>query len=80
VAHQKRFCRRGTNREFATSQRHAWSADYLVEATRLENRMDLRHVRVTNQSGEDYENAQIRLVVVSFRIVEEIGLARRSQG
>jgi len=60
----------------------AWSADYLVEATRLENRMDLAgHVRVTNQSGEDYENAQIRLVVGVIRIVEEIAeLARRSQG
>jgi hypothetical protein len=35
--------------------------------------MDLAsHVRVNNQSGEDYENAQVRLVVGIIRLVEKI--------
>ena len=59
-----------------------WSADYLVEAGGNEKLMNLSgHVRVTNNSGEDYENAQLRLVVGVIRLVEEIAsLARRRQG
>src|SRR6266850_5799161 len=55
-----------------------WSADYLVEAGGNEKLMNLSgHVRVTNNSGEDYENAQVRLVVGVIRLVEEIAeLAR----
>lgn len=50
-----------------------WSADYVVEATRPENAMDLAGaVRITNNSGEDYEQAQVRLVVGVVRLVEEI--------
>src|SRR5688572_2680292 len=50
-----------------------WSADYSVEAASDEKLMNLRgHVRVNNQSGEDYENAQIRLVVGVVKLVEEI--------
>ena len=58
----------------------SWSADYVAEADRLERTMALAgNVRVTNQSGEDYETAQIRLVVGMVRLVEEIAaLARRS--
>src|SRR5580765_3455365 len=42
----------------------SWSADYLAEATLNEKLMDLAgNVRVINNSGEDYDNAQIRLVV-----------------
>jgi hypothetical protein len=57
----------------------AWSADYVVEAGRNEEIAGLAgYVRVTNNSGEDYENAQLRLVVGVIRLVEEIGqLARR---
>ncbi len=50
-----------------------WSADYLAEAGPSEQSMDLSgYVRVTNNSGEDYENAQIRLVVGTIHLVEEI--------
>jgi len=57
----------------------SWSADYVCEASRNEKTMDFSGaVRVTNNSGEDYENAQVRLVVGVIRLVEEIvQLARR---
>jgi hypothetical protein len=56
----------------------SWSADYVAEASRDEKQMDLAGaVRVTNNSGEDYENAQVRLVVGVIRLVQEIAdLAR----
>jgi hypothetical protein len=56
----------------------SWSADYVVEANRNETQMDFSGaVRVTNNSGEDYENAQVRLVVGVIRLVQEIAdLAR----
>src|SRR5512136_2346932 len=50
-----------------------WAADYVAEATKSEKAMTLAGaVRVTNNSGEDYENAQIRLVVGVIRLVEKI--------
>ncbi|MDB6035007.1 MAG: hypothetical protein JWM16_5345 [Verrucomicrobiales bacterium] len=59
-----------------------WSAEYLAEAAQTEKTMTLAgHVRVTNNSGEDYENAQVRLVVGTIRLVEEVvQLARRRMG
>jgi hypothetical protein len=56
----------------------SWSADYVVEANRNETQMDFSGaVRVTNNSGEDYDNAQVRLVVGVIRLVQEIAdLAR----
>jgi len=58
----------------------AWSADYVVEAAKNEKEAGLvGYVRVQNNSGEDYEKAQLRLVVGVIRLVEQIGqLARRS--
>jgi hypothetical protein len=51
----------------------SWSADYVAEANKPEKLMALAgNVRVNNNSGEDYENAQIRLVVGVIRLVEEI--------
>ncbi len=51
----------------------SWSADYVAEANMAEKLMTLAgNVRVNNNSGEDYENAQIRLVVGVIRLVEEI--------
>src|SRR5216117_1300113 len=51
----------------------SWSADYAAEANKAEKLMTLAgNVRVNNNSGEDYENAQIRLVVGVIRLVEEI--------
>jgi hypothetical protein len=56
----------------------SWSADYVAEANKTEKLMGLSgYVRVNNNSGEDYENAQVRLVVGTIRLVEDIAnLAR----
>ncbi len=58
-----------------------WAADYVAEGDRSEKTMTLAgQVRVTNNSGEDYENAQMRLVVGVIRLVEEIAqLARQRE-
>ena len=51
----------------------SWSADYVAAANKAEKLMTLAgNVRVNNNSGEDYENAQIRLVVGVIRLVEDI--------
>jgi hypothetical protein len=58
-----------------------WTADYVAEATKTEQAMTLAGaVRVTNNSGEDYENAQVRLVVGVIRLVEEIAMLARRAG
>jgi hypothetical protein len=51
----------------------SWNADYVAEADKLEKIMNLAgNVRINNNSGEDYEGAQVRLVVGVIRLVEEI--------
>src|SRR5688572_16346792 len=56
-----------------------WSADYVLEAQRNEKLTGLAgYVRVTNNSGEDYEEAQVRLVVGIVRLVEEIAQLARN--
>jgi hypothetical protein len=51
----------------------SWSADYVLESQRNEKLAGLAgFVRVSNNSGEDYENAQVRLVVGVIRLVDEI--------
>ncbi len=59
----------------------SWSADYVAEVNQPEKLMQLAgNVRVTNNSGEDYENTSIRLVVGTIRLVESIAdLARRGE-
>jgi hypothetical protein len=59
----------------------SWSADYVAEAEKTEKAMALAgNVRVNNKSGEDYENAQVRLIVGVVRLVEQIAqLARQSE-
>src|SRR5512136_3447611 len=58
-----------------------WAADYVAEASKAEKAMTLAGaVRVTNNSGEDYENAQVRLVVGVIRLVEEITKLARQSG
>src|SRR5580765_7438486 len=59
----------------------SWSADYVAEANKSEKLMAFAgHVRVNNHSGEDYENARVRLVVGVIRLVEDIAqLARRDE-
>lgn len=58
----------------------SWSADYVVEAAQNETAAALSgYVRVTNNSGEDYDNAQLRLVVGVIRLVEDIAQLARTQ-
>ncbi len=56
-----------------------WAADYVCVADAAEEQMSFDgFVRITNNSGEDYENAQVRLVVGQINLVERIAdLARR---
>jgi hypothetical protein len=50
-----------------------WSADYLCLADAAETQLGLEgFVRVHNNSGEEYENAQVRLVVGTVNLVEKI--------
>jgi len=50
-----------------------WSADYQCTSTSDEGHVTLDgFVRVTNNSGEEYENAQVRLVVGTINLVEKI--------
>src|SRR3954452_24198769 len=50
-----------------------WSADYIAIADKQENKLDIDgFVRITNNSGEEYENAQVRLVVGTINLVEKI--------
>jgi hypothetical protein len=56
----------------------SWSADYVAEVNKPEKSMGLAgYVRVNNNSGEDYEDAQVRLVVGVIRLVEEIAQLAR---
>ena len=58
-----------------------WSADYVAEADKAEKLMTLAgNVRITNNSGEAYEQAQVRLVVGVIRLVEEIRELAQRQG
>ena len=51
----------------------SWAADYLAIADADEQTLQLESfVRVKNNSGEDYENAQVRLVVGTINLVEKI--------
>lgn len=56
-----------------------WRAFYMGTLTEDEKTMRLQgYVRVTNNSGEDYENAQTRLIVGQVHILERIAeLAQR---
>jgi hypothetical protein len=56
-----------------------WSADYVGIANEDESKLQVTgYVRVLNNSGELYDNAQTRLVVGSINLVEKIAdLARR---
>ena len=56
-----------------------WRAFYMGTLTKDEKTMRLQgYVRVTNNSGEDYENAQTRLIVGKVHLLDQIAdLARR---
>jgi hypothetical protein len=50
-----------------------WSADYLLIADKDEKQLSFDgFVRVFNNSGEEYEDAQVRLVVGTINLVEKI--------
>jgi hypothetical protein len=57
----------------------SWRAFYMGTLTEDERTMRLQgYVRVTNNSGEDYQNAQTRLIVGKIHILDQIAeLARR---
>jgi hypothetical protein len=51
----------------------SWAADYICVADKEEKQMGFEgFVRVTNNSGEEYEDAQVRLVVGTINLVEKI--------
>jgi hypothetical protein len=51
----------------------SWKADYVLIANPAESEMSFDgFVQVVNNSGEDYENAQVRLVVGVVNLVEKI--------
>ena len=51
----------------------SWSADYIGIADPDESRLNLEgFVRVNNNSGEEYEDAQVRLVVGRINLVQKI--------
>jgi len=57
----------------------SWNADYVAEAKKKKKLIGLAgYVRVANNSGEDYDNAQVRLVVGVIRLVEEIAQLARA--
>ncbi|MEM8739224.1 MAG: hypothetical protein AAGG38_12220 [Planctomycetota bacterium] len=58
----------------------SWSADYTVIAAADEASASIEgYVTVSNQSGEDYGDAEVRLVVGTINLVEQIAdLARRA--
>ena len=57
----------------------SWRAFYMGTLTENEEKMRLQgYVRVTNNSGEDYENAQVRLIVGQVHMLDQIAaLAQR---
>ena len=56
-----------------------WQMDYVAITDPAEARMQFRgYVRVSNNSGEEYDDAEIRLIVGKINLVEKIAeLARR---
>ncbi len=51
----------------------SWAADYTLVADKDEKELKLESfVKVTNNSGEEYENAEVRLVVGTINLVEKI--------
>lgn len=56
----------------------SWSADYVAIADKDEKEMNFEgFVRVTNRSGEEYEDAHVRLVVGTINLVEKIAQLAR---
>lgn len=59
----------------------SWSADYTLIAAPDEATASVEgYVTVVNHSGEDYEDAQVRLVVGTINLVEQIAVLARQAG
>ena len=59
----------------------SWQADYTVIAAPDEATAKIEgYVTVSNQSGEDYEDAEVRLVVGTINLVEKIAELAQRQG
>ena len=59
----------------------SWQADYRAIANPAETHVHLESfVRVLNHSGEDYEGAQVRLVVGTINLVEKIAQLAQAGG
>ena len=58
-----------------------WSMDYVGITDPDETKIRLRgYVRVSNGSGEEYDNAEVRLIVGTVNLVEKIADLARRQG
>ena len=58
-----------------------WTMDYVGITDPDETKMDFTgHVRVYNRSGEEYENAKIRLIVGKINLVQQIAQLARQRG
>jgi hypothetical protein len=58
----------------------SWRAFYMGTLSKDEKVMQLQgYVRVTNSSGEDYENAQTRMIVGKINIIDQIADLARQQ-
>ena len=58
----------------------SWRAFYLGTLSTDEKEMRLKgYVRVTNNSGEDYENAQVRLIVGKVHLIDQIAQLAQQQ-
>jgi hypothetical protein len=58
-----------------------WQMDYVATSNPDETQMKFRgYVRVFNNSGEEYENAEVRLIVGKINLVEKIAELARRQG
>jgi hypothetical protein len=56
-----------------------WAAMYQAQVDRNEQRMTLTgSIRVANNSGEDYDNAQVRVVVGEIHLVDKIAQLARA--
>ncbi|MFT7641897.1 MAG: hypothetical protein ACI9G1_003648, partial [Pirellulaceae bacterium] len=58
-----------------------WQMDYVAIANAAETTLQFRgYVRVFNNSGEEYENAEIRMIVGKINLVEKIAQLAAQQG
>jgi hypothetical protein len=59
----------------------SWSMDYVAICNPDETAMQFNgYVRVFNNSGEEYDNAEIRLIVGTINLVEKIATLAQQQG